>query len=222
MVAAIHHPLQGIDQGSWESASKPRRVQVNRRASTRAAVAALCLACLSVVAAAPAKATESGSSGGVDPGSEGGQAPPPPPPPPTNGKRKSVFPVRGSHSYGDRFGAPRDGYSHQGQDIVAACKTPLVSVRKGVVKVVDYHSRAGWYVVIDNAGTGKDFAYMHLKKKVAVKRGQRVKAGRRIGMVGKTGDATGCHLHFEIWQGGWRTRGSKPVDPLPKLKRWDR
>jgi len=36
----------------------------------------------------------------------------------------------------------------------------------------------------------------------------------------QTGDATGCHLHFEYWQGDW-FGGGHPIDPLPFLKAWD-
>jgi murein DD-endopeptidase MepM/ murein hydrolase activator NlpD len=36
-----------------------------------------------------------------------------------------------------------------------------------------------------------------------------------------TGDATACHLHFEIWTApGWYEGGS-PIDPLPYLEKWD-
>jgi len=45
--------------------------------------------------------------------------------------------------------------------------------------------------------------------------------GQPIGFVGRTGDATACHLHFEMWPApGWYTGGSA-VDPLPSLKSWD-
>jgi len=45
-----------------------------------------------------------------------------------------------------------------------------------------------------------------------VKKGQYMKKGSIIGKVGRTGNATGPHLHFEIRSGG------KPVNPLPYLK----
>jgi murein DD-endopeptidase MepM/ murein hydrolase activator NlpD len=38
--------------------------------------------------------------------------------------------------------------------------------------------------------------------------------------VGETGDATACHLHFELWQGRWWA-GGHTIDPLPFLKAWD-
>jgi murein DD-endopeptidase MepM/ murein hydrolase activator NlpD len=136
-----------------------------------------------------------------------------------------VFPVRGWHSFGNsgsRFGAPRSGHTHQGQDVTAAEGTKLVSVHAGTVRFVDYQSAAGYYVVIHDSGGKYEFAYMHLQRgSVAVKAGQHVKAGQRIGRVGHTGDATGPHLHFEAWVGAWQT-GGHPVDPLPLLKKWDR
>ena len=41
--------------------------------------------------------------------------------------------------------------------------------------------------------------------------------GQQIGIVGQTGDATACHLHFELWLGKWY-RGGHAVDPLPYLQ----
>jgi hypothetical protein len=136
-----------------------------------------------------------------------------------------MFPVRGAHQFGTgaaRFGAGRAGHSHQGQDVFAACGTPLVAARGGTVKYSGFHSAAGYYVVIDGKGTGVDNAYMHLRQRADVLVGDRVYTGQEIGQVGDTGDAVGCHLHFEQWTApGWYD-GGHPVDPLPYLKRWDR
>jgi hypothetical protein len=135
-----------------------------------------------------------------------------------------VFPIRGHHEYGmgaGRFGASRRGHTHQGQDVMAACGTPLVAALGGTVVYSGFHALAGYYVVIDGQGTGVDFAYMHLRQPALVSTGARVFTGQPIGEVGETGDAQGCHLHFEEWSApGWYT-GGRPFDPLPDLKRWD-
>ena len=133
---------------------------------------------------------------------------------------REVFPVRGRFNYGSggaRFGAPRGGYSHQGQDLMASCGTGLVSIRRAKVIRNTYHSAAGWYVVLKNIGTNSEFAYMHLIEKSKLRVGQKVGAGSVVGRVGQTGRAYGCHLHFEFWQGRWQM-GGRPVDPLPYLR----
>jgi murein DD-endopeptidase MepM/ murein hydrolase activator NlpD len=138
--------------------------------------------------------------------------------------RPAVFPVRGRHNFGGagaRFGAPRSGHIHQGQDVLAACGTPLVAARGGVIKAKQYQSAAGYYLVIDGAATDVDYGYMHLRTPSPYNVGDRVHTGDQIGVVGDTGDATACHLHFEEWTGpGWYSGGS-PFDPLPDLKAWD-
>jgi hypothetical protein len=138
--------------------------------------------------------------------------------------RPALFPVRGRHDYGGsggRFGAARSGHMHQGQDVMAACGTPLRAARGGVVKAKQYHSAAGNYLVIDGAATSVDYGYMHLRTPSPYKVGDRVHTGDQIGVVGETGDATACHLHFEEWSGpGWYSGGS-PFDPLADLKAWD-
>ena len=134
------------------------------------------------------------------------------------------FPIRGAHSFGTaegRFGAARNGHIHQGQDTFAKCGTPLVAARGGVVKFAGFQGNAGNYIVIDAQGTGVDQVYMHLRAPALFAKGQKVRTGDHIGDVGDTGDAVGCHLHFEEWSApGWYTGGS-PYDPLPDLKAWD-
>jgi murein DD-endopeptidase MepM/ murein hydrolase activator NlpD len=132
------------------------------------------------------------------------------------------FPVRGPHSYGDGVGAPRSGHTHQGQDVMADCGTPLQAARGGRVQYRASQSAAGNYIVIDGKGTGHDYAYMHLKKPSPLNEGDRVKTGQKIGAVGSTGDATACHLHFEEWsRPGWY-EGGNFLDTVTKhLKKWD-
>ena len=98
----------------------------------------------------------------------------------------------------------------------------MLAPRGGIVDVVAYQAAgAGHYVVVDGEGEDADYAFMHLQAgSIAVRRGQRVLTGQRLGSVGSTGRSSGPHLHFEIWRGGWRT-GGRPVDPLPHLRRWD-
>jgi murein DD-endopeptidase MepM/ murein hydrolase activator NlpD len=135
-----------------------------------------------------------------------------------------MFPVRGKHEFGDgaaRFGAGRTGHSHQGQDVFASCGTPLVAARAGKVLYKGYHALAGYYLVIAGSGTGQDYLYAHLRQPALVSKGERVYTGQPIGEVGETGNAVGCHLHFEIWSGpGWY-KGGHPIDPLSELMRWD-
>jgi murein DD-endopeptidase MepM/ murein hydrolase activator NlpD len=135
-----------------------------------------------------------------------------------------AFPVLGAHDFGgpaDRFGAPRAGHTHQGQDTMAACGTPLVAARGGTVQYAGYEGNAGNYIVIDGKGTTLDFMYAHLAEPSPLKTGEPVRTGQSIGVVGDTGDATACHLHFEIWTApGWYQGGS-PIDPLPYLEKWD-
>jgi hypothetical protein len=132
-----------------------------------------------------------------------------------------VFPLRGPHTYGDGFGAARSGHTHQGVDVMADCGQQLVAARGGTVKYRGTHSAAGNYIVIDGDHTGIDNAYMHLREPSPLKKGDRVLTGQPIGFVGRTGDATACHLHFEEWSApGWYT-GGHAFDPLADLKAWD-
>jgi murein DD-endopeptidase MepM/ murein hydrolase activator NlpD len=130
-----------------------------------------------------------------------------------------MFPLRGKHGYGDGLGA---GRGHQGQDVFAPCGTKIVAARGGKVQVKQYHSAAGYYIVIDGRKTGKDYVYMHMERQGRPKLGSRVKTGEVIGYESDTGRATGCHLHFELWSSpGWY-EGGHVLDPTKPLKTWDR
>jgi murein DD-endopeptidase MepM/ murein hydrolase activator NlpD len=134
---------------------------------------------------------------------------------------EALFPIRGRHTIGrtetQRFGGARD---HQGHDVFARCGTPLAALSKGVVHFTGAHGRAGNYVVV-NTPSGESYAYMHLRDAPLVRKGQRVFAGQRLGYVGDTGRAFGCHLHIELWTApGWY-QGGRPRDPFADLVRWD-
>ena len=130
------------------------------------------------------------------------------------------FPVKGKHSYGDGYGA---GRGHQGQDVFAKCGNHVRAARGGRVQLRDRHSSAGNYLVIDGRKTRVDYVYMHLRGKPRVRQGQRVKKGDWIARVGSSGNASGCHLHFELWsKPGWYEGGHAMRSVTKHLRRWDR
>ena len=137
----------------------------------------------------------SGSSGGSS-GSTGSSAP----------SSGATWLVPCSYTYlSSKFGyrdAPTAGASsyHQGVDLAAPAGTPIYATRSGVVTAATYGSAAGYYVSI-NHGDGFSSIYMHMTNYV-VYAGQAVSAGQLIGYVGKTGVATGNHLHFGISYNG--------------------
>ena len=134
-----------------------------------------------------------------------------------------VFPVRGRHDFGGpeaRYGAQRQGHTHQGQDILSPCGTREVAAQGGTVVYSGLQSAAGYYIVIHGVD-GYDNAYMHLAGPSPFQQGDPVYTGEQVGVVGDTGDATACHLHFEVWTPpGWYN-GGHTIDPLPLLEAWD-
>ena len=133
-----------------------------------------------------------------------------------------LFPIRGPHtppqSDVQRFGGPR---GHQSTDHFSPCGTPLAAYTKGVVNTAGFQSAAGNYVVVDMP-SGESYAYMHLRDPALVSKGQSVFAGQRLGNVGQTGDASGCHLHIELWSAPGYYRGGSPFDSLPLMRHLDR
>jgi murein DD-endopeptidase MepM/ murein hydrolase activator NlpD len=125
-----------------------------------------------------------------------------------------TFPVDGTHRFGDGFGSRDTG--HKGQDVMADCGTPLRAVADVTVRKVATEAAAGRYVVLHDGDSGEDYVYMHMSS-VSVATGDSVSAGDKVGAVGRTGDATACHLHFEEWTApGWYA-GGQAKDPAAFL-----
>jgi Peptidase family M23 len=142
-----------------------------------------------------------------------------------------VFPVVGKVAYIDDFGAPRPGGPHQGNDIIAAKKSPAVAAEAGKVKYWTTSASAGCMLYL-YGDSGTTYLYIHLNNDLtmrndnrgkcvtgtayAVKNGAKVAAGQQIGYVGDSGDADGgsSHLHFEVHPGG-----GKAVSPYPYLQK---
>jgi murein DD-endopeptidase MepM/ murein hydrolase activator NlpD len=134
-----------------------------------------------------------------------------------------VFPIQGAHgtrgAVGEYHAGRSGGRIHEGFDITARCGASLVAVRSGKVVKSGYDPVLyGNFLKIRGEGERRVYFYAHLIRPAAVRRGQRVREGQRVGAVGETGNAvgTGCHLHFEVHRRG------VPIDPTPLLRRWDR
>jgi len=122
-----------------------------------------------------------------------------------------IWPVRGriTSPYGVRVLYGRKEF-HAGIDIGGPTGTNIVAAESGRVSYTGYMRGFGNVIVLSHDG-GYSTVYGHNSVNL-VKKGQYVKRGSVIGKVGRTGNATGPHLHFEIRLSG------KPVNPLPYLK----
>ena len=111
----------------------------------------------------------------------------------------SVWPVRGwvTSQFGPRI-SPFTGEEalHDGIDIGAAPNTPVQAPAAGTVAAVGFDAKMGNIINIDH-GYGIQTQYGHLAK-VLVKKGQNVKRGEVIGLLGSTGFSTGPHLHYLV------------------------
>ncbi len=103
-------------------------------------------------------------------------------------------------------------HTHSGIDMGVPQGTPIYAAESGVVIIAQWWSSYGNCVIIDHGG-GLWTVYGHIKNGgILVKKGQEVKRGDKIALVGSTGQSTGPHLHFEV------RKDEKPVDPVPYLK----
>ena len=142
-----------------------------------------------------------------------------------------VFPLVGKVQYVDDFGDPRPGGVHQGNDLMAAKRSPAVAAESGKVKYWTTSASAGCMLYL-YGDSGTVYYYIHLNNDLTLKNdnrgkcvkgvaytvnnGARVAAGQQIGYVGDSGDANGAnsHLHFEVHPGGGRA-----VSPYPYLQK---
>jgi hypothetical protein len=142
-----------------------------------------------------------------------------------------IFPVVGKVQYIDDFGAPRAGGRHQGNDLMAAKKSPAVAAEGGKVKYWTTSGAAGCMLYLYGE-SGTTYYYIHLNNDVTLRNdnrgkcvkgtaytvsdGAKVVAGQQVAYVGDSGDANGgmSHLHFEV-----HPNGGRAVSPYPYLQK---
>ncbi|WP_394674588.1 peptidoglycan DD-metalloendopeptidase family protein [uncultured Chryseobacterium sp.] len=127
------------------------------------------------------------------------------------------FPVtgKGNRNVQSFWGASRDGggRSHEGVDIFAPKKTPVVAVTDGLITRTGNQGLGGKHVWQRDGMLGNSYYYAHLDS-ILTESGRTVKTGDTLGWVGNTGNAAGgpTHLHFGIY-----TMGGA-VDPYPYIR----
>ena len=144
-----------------------------------------------------------------------------------------IFPVVAATTYYNDFGAPRPSGGHQGNDIAADKRSPVVAVEPGRVMKYTKSRNAGCMLYLYGR-SGTTYMYIHLnndrtlrndnrggcKNGVAFAPGlvsnQQVQAGELIAYVGDSGDANGImsHLHFEV-----HPNGGRAVSPFKHINR---
>ena len=121
----------------------------------------------------------------------------------------SIWPTRGwiSSGFGYRISPfTNEKEFHRGLDICNRMGAPIIAPSDGVVASVGWDFGYGKTLVIKH-GYGLKTKYAHLSK-ILVRKGEVVKRGQEIGMVGNSGRSTGPHLHYEVHLNG------VPVNPL--------
>jgi len=139
----------------------------------------------------------------------------------------TIIPVR-SRALSDLYGMRRDPFTrkreyHAGLDFRARRGSTIFAPADAVVRIASRKRGFGLLVELDHGrgfypGKRKSVRYRtryaHLSK-ILVKRGQQIKRGETLGLVGSTGRSTGPHLHYEIIVNGRRK------NPLMLIKRYN-
>ena len=132
--------------------------------------------------------------------------------PPTHyGGGHFAWPVVGGGNYISQY----YHYGHYAIDIAADYGSRVRAAGSGTVIFAGWKSNGGGYQVWIAHGSGLYTTYNHMSA-VTVGRGQHVGRGQGVGRVGQSGNASGPHLHFEVWLGPvWN--GGRRVNPLAYL-----
>jgi len=121
---------------------------------------------------------------------------------------KFLWPVVGGGNYISQY----YHYGHYALDIAADYGSTVRAAASGTVIFAGWKSNGGGYQVWIAHGSGLYTTYNHMSA-ISVGLGQRVSRGSHVGRVGQSGNATGPHLHFEVWRGPvWN--GGPRVNPL--------
>jgi murein DD-endopeptidase MepM/ murein hydrolase activator NlpD len=122
------------------------------------------------------------------------------------GNGEFAWPVPGYNRISSHFGR-RGGKPHEGLDIPAPTGTPIIASESGKVVYSGSGIRGYGNLTIIAHKNGYFSVYAHADENL-VKKGQSVRRGQQIALVGNTGRSTGPHLHFEI------RKKSKALDPV--------
>lgn len=145
--------------------------------------------------------------------------------------RSIIFPVLGTASYYDDFGAPRTGHTHEGNDLFAPKMRPLLAAVDGTINWVQYPQPDWGYAISIRDAEGFSYWYLHVNNDNPgtddglgdglhayapdIINGAPVVKGQLIGWVGDSGNAetTSSHLHFEI-----HDQSGTPYSPFLSLQ----
>jgi len=120
----------------------------------------------------------------------------------SNGNGVLGWPTTGgyiSSTFGERWGR-----LHKGIDIARTDRStspPIAAADAGTVEKAGNTGNGYGNMVVINHGNGLKTLYAHLAS-LDVKAGQKVERGQKLGIMGTTGNSTGIHLHFEVYENG--------------------
>ena len=148
----------------------------------------------------PTTSTRNGGSGGSSSGVGGHY---------TGGRL--AWPVIGGNNYISQY----YHYGHWALDIAADYGSTVVAAASGKVTFAGWKNNGGGWQVWISHGSNLYTTYNHMSA-ITVGTGESVGRGQHVGRIGQSGDATGPHLHFEVWDGPvWN--GGQRMNPLNYL-----